>query len=170
MSMATTLATLQARWSQLAARERTLLSLAAALVVLAALWLLFLAPIVATLRTADARSQALESQLQQMLALQTQVQSLQKQPPLAHDEALKALNQATEQTLGSNAQVAVTGDRANVTLQGVPADALARWLAQARLNARSVPLEARLARAVSAKDNTQGLVWNGALVMSLPAR
>jgi len=170
MSLATTLATVQARWNQLAARERTLLSLAVGLVLIAALWLLFLAPIVTTLRTADTRSQALDAQLQQMKALQAQVQSLQKQPPLAYEDALKALKQATEQTLGTSAQLAVTGDRANITLQGVPADALARWLAQARLNARSVPLEARLARAVSAKDNTQGAVWNGALVMSLPAR
>jgi general secretion pathway protein M len=170
MSLATTLGTLQARWNQLAARERTLLSLAAGLIALAAVWLLFLAPIVTTLRSANAKAQALDLQLQQMLALQTQVQSLQKQPPMAFDEALKALNQATEQTLGSGAQIAVVGERANLTLQGVPADALARWLAQARLNARSVPLEARLARAVSVKDNTQGAVWNGTLVMSLPTR
>lgn len=170
MSLTTTLATVQARWSQLAARERTLLSIAMGLAMIAALWLLFLAPIVTTLRTADTRSQALESQLQQMLALQAQVQSLQKQQPLAYEDALRALKQATEQTLGTSAQLAVTGERANVTLQGVSADALARWLAQARLNARSAPLEARLARAVSASDNTQGTVWNGALVMSLPAR
>ncbi len=170
MSLATTLKTVQARWSQLAARERTLLSLAAALVLLAALWLLFLAPILATLRTADVRSQALDAQLQQMLVLQAKTQSLQNQPPLAYEDALRALKQATEQTLGNSAQLAVTGERANVTLQAVPADAFARWMAQARLNARSVPLEARLARSVSAKDNTQGAAWNGVLVMSLPAR
>ncbi|MDE2418290.1 MAG: type II secretion system protein M [Burkholderiales bacterium] len=170
MSLASTMATLQARWGQLAARERTLLSLAAALVLLAAVWLLFLSPIITTLRSAETQSRALDTQLQQMLALQTQVQSLQKQPPLAFDEALKALNLATQQTLGASAQVAVAGERASVTLQGVSPDALARWLAQARLNARSVPLEARLARTVSAKDNTQGTVWNGVLVMSLPAR
>ncbi len=170
MSLGTTLATVQARWSQLAARERTLLSLAAALVLLAALWLLFLAPILTTLRTADGRSRVLDAQLQQMLALQAQTQSLQKQPPLAYEDALKALQQATAQVLGDSAQIAVTGERANVTLQGTPADALARWLAQARLNARSVPMEARLAREVSVKDNTQGTLWNGVLVMSLPTR
>jgi len=170
MSLPAPFASLLARWNHLAARERMLLSLAAGLVVLAALWLLLLAPIMATLRTADAKSQALDSQLQQMLALQTQVQSLQKQSPMAFDEALKALTQATEQTLGSNAQMAVVGERANLTLQGVPADALARWLARARLNARAVPLEARLARTVSVKDNTQGATWNGTLVMSLPTR
>ena len=136
MSLTTTLATVQARWSQLAARERTLLSIAMGLAMIAALWLLFLAPIVTTLRTADTRSQALESQLQQMLALQAQVQSLQKQQPLAYEDALRALKQATELTLGTSAQLAVTGERANVTLQGVSADALARWLAQARLHAR----------------------------------
>lgn len=170
MSLASTMTTLQTRWSQLAARERTLLSLGAALVLLAAVWLLFLSPIITTLRSADTQSRALDTQLQQMLAMQALVQTLQKQPPLGFDEAQKALNLATQQTLGTSAQVAVTGERASVTLQGVSADALAQWLAQVRLNARSVPLEARLARAVSAKDNIQGTVWNGVLVMSLPAR
>ena len=169
MSLTTALAPLQARWTQLAARERTLLALAATVVLGAALWLLVLAPMVSTLRTADTRARALDAQLQQMLGLQAQVQNLQTQPPLRYDEALKALNLATEQTLGKAAQVSVTGDRASVTLQGAPADAVARWLAQARLNARSVPVEARLARVAATKD-TPGIAWNGVLIMSLPAR
>jgi len=64
---------------------------------------------VSTLRTADTRARALDAQLQQMLGLQAQVQNLQTQPPLRYDEALKALNLATEQTLGKAAQVSVTG-------------------------------------------------------------
>lgn len=170
MSLTRTLGTLQARWSRLALRERRLLTLAAVLVLAALLWVLFLSPILRTLRSADARAQVLDAQLQQMLSLQAQVQSLQKQPALNAEEALKALQLATEQTLGGSAQISVNGERVNITVQGVSADALARWLAQSRVNARSVPLEARLARAVSAKDNSAGATWNGALVMSLPAR
>ena len=60
----------------------------------------------------------------------------------------------------------MAGERATVTLKDASADALAEWLAQARLNARSVPLEARLVRASTAGIST----WSGVLVMSLPAR
>ena len=82
MSLTSALAPLQARWTQLAARERTLLALAATVVLGATLWWLVLAPMAATLRTADTRARALDAQLQQMLALQAQVQNLQAQPPL----------------------------------------------------------------------------------------
>ena len=50
-----------------------------------------------------------------------------------------------------------------VTLAGVPPDALAQWLAQARINARAVPGEARLQR------NAAGQ-WDGTLVLNLPPR
>ncbi len=165
MSLQTTLAPLQTRWMLLATREKNLLKLACALVLLAVLWIALLAPALATLRNADAQALTLDSQLQHMLSMQFQAQSLQKQPPLAYDAALKALTAATQQTLGTAAQITVSGERANVALQGVSADALAQWLAQCRLNARSTPLEARLARVVVA-----GTAWNGLLVMSLPAR
>jgi len=79
---------------------------------------------------------------------------------------LRALNQATKQTLGSTAQVSAVAERANVTLQAARADALAQWLAQARVNARSTPLEARLTRTAT----PAGVTWSGTLVMTLPQR
>jgi general secretion pathway protein M len=169
MSLHTTLSPLVARWRQLPLREKRLLTLATSLVLAAALWLLVLAPALATLRSADAQARSLDAQLERMRAMQALALALQKQAPMGWDESLKALTQATQQSLGNSAQVAVTGDRANVTLQGVSADALARWLVQARVNARSVPLEARLARVVGGKT-PQDATWNGTLLMSLPAR
>lgn len=160
------LAPLRQRWSQLADQERQMLSLV--LVVLAAtvLWLLVLAPARTTLRTADAQAKALGAQLQHMQNLQAQAQSLQKQPPLGWEDALKALNTATQQTLGNTAQLSANGERATVTLQGASADALAQWLVQARVNARSVPAEARLVRA----SQNGVATWDGVLLMTLPQR
>lgn len=160
------LAPLQIRWKRLAAREKNFLATALALVVLALLWKLALAPSMQTLRTSAARATALDAQLQSMQSLQNQASSLQRQAPLSYDEGLRALNLATRQTLANTAQVSVVADRANVTLQAASADALAQWLVQARLNARSVPLEARLTLATT----PAGATWSGTLVMGLPPR
>lgn len=157
---------LQTRWSRLAAREKNFLAAALALVVLALLWKLALAPALQTLRTSTARATALDAQLQHMLSLQNQASALQRQPPMGYDDAVRALTQATRQTLAGMAQMNVVADRANVTLQAAHADALAQWLAQVRLNARSVPLEARLNRATT----PAGVTWSGTLVMGLPPR
>jgi general secretion pathway protein M len=169
MSLPPSIQLLQARWAQLPAREKTLLGLAGALVLATLLWQLSLGPALATLRTADAQARVLDAQLQQMRAMQAEAQALQQQPALGFDEALRALTQATEQTLGATARLNTAGDRTSVTLQGAPADALAQWLVQARLNARSVPVDARLVRAV-APGAPGGATWNGVLVMQLPAR
>jgi general secretion pathway protein M len=169
MNIPPSIQSLQARWAQLATREKSLLTLAAGLVLAALLWQLSLAPALTTLRTADAQARALNAQLQQMQAMQTEVKALQQQPALGFDEALRALTLATEQTLGTTARLNTAGDRTSVTLQGTSADALAQWLVQARLNARSVPAEARLVRAV-APGAPGGATWNGVLVMQLPAR
>ena len=166
MSQPSIVLAIQSRWKTLGARERKALTLALVLVVGALLWQFFLAPALATLRTADAQALALDAQLQQMQALQKQAKALQGQPALSFDDALRALTQATQQTLGSSADMTVAADRAKVTLKGASADSLARWLSQARLNARSLPLDARLTSTPSAN----GAVWSGVLIMDLPPR
>jgi len=166
MSLDTALQPLRTRWSRMPGREKNLVRLAALLVLGLALWLLSVGPSLRTLRTADAQSRTLDAQLQQMLALQAQAQALQQQPPLAFDDAVRALTAATQQTLGASAQMAMAGDRASITLKNASPDTLAQWLAQARVNARAVPLEARLTRAAAA--GSPG--WSGVLVMGLPAR
>jgi general secretion pathway protein M len=157
---------LQSRWSALGSRERSALILAAASVSALLLWQFFIAPALVTLRTADTQARTLDAQLQQMQILQKQAKALQAQPQLGYDEAQRALTLATQQTLGASAELSVTADRAKVTLKGASADSLARWLGQARLNARSMPIEARLTQTPSAA----GAVWSGVLVMGLPQR
>lgn len=166
MSLKQSLAPWQERWSRLADQERQMLLWALVLVVGAVLWLKVLAPARTTLRTADAQAKALGDQLQHMQGLQAQAQSLQKQPALDWDETVKALSTATQQTLGNTAQLSTSGERATVTLKGTSADALAQWLVQTRVNARSVPVEARLVRA--SQDGVA--TWDGVLLMSLPQR
>ena len=180
---------LQARWDALAGRERLLLLLAAAMAMAAALWWLALAPALATLRAADAQHRVLDAQLQQMQSMQAQATALQSQPKLGFDDAQRTLEALLKQKLGASAQMSVVGDRASVTLNGANADALAQWLTQARINARAVPSEVRLVRSAtpspgsatsgagtaargtgSAASAPGNAVWDGTLVLNLPAR
>ena len=166
MSLTTVFDSLGARWISLPGREKNLIRLATLLIVGLLLWQFSVAPSLRTLHTADAQSKVLAAQLLQMQSLQAQAQALQKQPALVFDESVRILTSVTQQTLGATAQLGVAGERATVTLKNASADALGEWLAQARLNARSVPVEARLMRASASGSAT----WNGVLVMSLPAR
>ncbi|MBK7003554.1 MAG: type II secretion system protein M [Rhodoferax sp.] len=163
----TLFATLHTHWRALAPRERHMLGLAATLVLGALLWVALLGPALRTLRSAQTQASALDLQIQQMTMLQIQAQGLQKQAPLGYEEALRALTQATEQTLGKSAQLKPSAERATVTLQAAPADAVASWLAQARLNARSTPMEVHLTRQGMP---TGASTWSGVLVMALPQR
>lgn len=155
---------LQARWDALAARERALVRGALGLLGAAVLWWLCLAPALQTVRTAGAQHRSLQAELEQMKSLETQAQALQAQPRLGYDEALRAL-QAAVKALGPRAQLGVVGERATVTFKGVPADVLAPWLAQARVNARALPTDARLTRQGAGTAN-----WDGTVVLSLPSR
>ena len=166
MSLANAFGPLRARWRRMADRDQTLVALAVLLLLATLLWLFSVAPSLATLRSADADTKTLNAQLQRMQAMQAQAQALQKLPTLGFDEAVRTLTAATRQTLGATAQLSVTGDRASITLKAASGDMLAEWLAQARLNARSLPLEARLVRA----QTPAGAAWNGVLVMGLPQR
>lgn len=166
MSLTSLLEPLRTRWVRLPGREKNGIRLAVLLVVTFFLWQFSVGPSLATLRSADTQSRALGAQLQAMQAMQLQAQAVQKQPPLGFDEAVRALTAATKQTLGAGAQLVLAGERANVTIKDASPEALAEWLAQARLNARSALIEARLVRA----STPGGPVWNGILVMGLPAR
>jgi general secretion pathway protein M len=74
---------------------------------------------------------------------------------------LRALEAATA-AMGPTAQLSVLGDRATLTLNNTPPDALAQWLSQVRVNARLMPLEAKLNRA------TEPAAWSGTLVLGGP--
>ncbi|MCC2635154.1 MAG: gspM [Ramlibacter sp.] len=154
---------LRARWAGLAPREQALVAAAAALVLLALLWWVAIGPAVSTLRSAESQHRELDVQLQQMRRLQAQARAMQAQPRLNHDEAMRQLEAAIRQQLGTSARYAIAGDRVTLTLTNTPAQALAQWLSQVRTNARAIPGEAKLAR------NAAG-GWDGSLVLTLPPR
>jgi general secretion pathway protein M len=154
---------LRAHWAALAPREQALAGAAAMLVALALVWWVALAPAVATLRSADAQRRSLDTQLQAMQRLQAQARAMQSQPRQAPDEAMRQLEAAIHQHLGTSARYSIAGDRVTVTLGNTPASALAQWLSQVRTDARAIPGEARLTR-----NATGG--WDGTLVVNLPSR
>ena len=144
---------------------------AGALLAIALLWWLALAPALQTLRSAPARHAALDAQLQRLQALQAEAQQLRDAPPMRPADARRSLQNTLAQQLGDTAQIQFTGDRATVTLKGASASVLAQWLAQARSNAHAAPLEARLAQSADAARAAPAgeARWNGTLVLSLPA-
>lgn len=151
----------RARWRLLAPREKLMVAAAAAVIALVLVWLAAIGPALSTLRSSDAQRAQLDAQLQRMIALRGEAQGMQSQPRLGREEALRQLELAVRQRLGTNGRITVAGDRVTVTLTGTPADALAQWLAQARTAARALPGEARLTR------NAAGL-WEGSVVLALP--
>lgn len=165
MKIADTLAPLRTRWAQLAGRERTLVFAALSVVCVALLWWVGISPALTTLRQADAQRGAVAAQVQKMQGLQVQAQAIASQPKINRDDALRAL-EASVKALGTTAQLNVAGDRATVTLRNTAADSLARWLSQARVNARAIPTEARLTR--SAASSGGPAAWDGTVVLSLP--
>ena len=165
MKIVDALAPLRARWTQLNGRERMLGFAALSVVAMALLWWIAVSPALSTLRQADAQQRGLAAQVQKMQSLQAQAQAIQSQPKINRDEALRALESSVK-GLGPTAQLNVTGDRATVTLRNTAADALARWLSQARVNARAIPSEARLTRSAASPGGPAA--WDGTVVLSLP--
>ncbi|HMN56529.1 MAG TPA: type II secretion system protein GspM [Ottowia sp.] len=161
-------ARLTAAWAALQPRERRGLTLAAALVGLALLWWLALAPALATLRAAPAQRAELQAQAQQMQRWQREAEALKAQPRLARDTAVAALETATRQRLGNTAQLSVAGERVQITLTQASAQDLADWLADVRASARAVPLDARLTRSGDAAPGA-AVHWSGTLSLSLPS-
>ena len=168
MKIAAALTPLQARWRAFDKREQTLIRSAAWLLGLTLVWWLLIAPPLHMLRQADAQQRSLDLQSQKMQALRLQAQALQSQPKINRDDALRALEASVKQRLGATAQLNVVADRATVTLRNTPADALAQWLTEARVNARAITSEARLLR--NSANPTGPAAWDGTLVLSLPAQ
>ena len=173
---------LKARWATLEVRERRMVYAAAALVALALLWWIALAPALRTLSAAPAEHARLDAQLQQMATLQDRAKALQSQPRLNRDDALRALEASVRDSLGAgNAQLMTAGGdgAATASLRAAPAASVAQWLGQARGNAHAVPREVHLTRAPAAappppsggKDapTTPQVRWDGTIVMALPA-
>ena len=154
---------LRTRWNSFAPREQLLVGAAIIIVAVALFWLVAVGPALATLRSAEVQRRMLDAQLQTMRGLQAQAQSMQSLPKQNYDEASRLLELSVRQQLGTSARMQIQGERVTLTLTGTAPDALARWLTQARVNARALPNEVRLSR------NPAGL-WVGTLVVTLPPR
>lgn len=139
------LAPLRYRWAAMSPRERYLSTLAASAVGILLVWAIALAPALRTLQKVQTQRVELDAQMQQMLALQAEARQLAALPHIGRDAAVRALQESVT-ALGNGAQMTVSGERAVVTLHGVPAGSVASWLGQARTNARVAPVEARLVR------------------------
>lgn len=142
--------------------ERRLILIALAVISAALLWLVAFAPALKILKEAPNEHLALDAKLQNMRNLSAEAKQLQSQPKLSFDEAQKALQSSVTQRFGTTGQLNLVGERATLTLKNASAEELAMWLAQARLNARALPVEVKLTRSNDA--------WNGSLVLSLPKK
>ena len=146
----------QQRWMDLSGRERTGLSLALGLLALALVWSVGVEPAWRQWQQGQARTQALQTQWQDLQALQAQVSALKGQSRVRPDDAARLL-QASVATLGPNASLVVNGDMATVQIKGASAAALSKWLAQARVQALALPVQARLSRmAATGPSGTSG--------------
>ncbi len=148
----------RAWWKSRVPRERMALGLAAGVVGLFLVWLVFVQPAWRTLREAPPRLDALDAQLQQMQRMAAESQGLRGVAAVPQAQAAAALKAATDR-LGDKGRLSMQGDRASLTLNGVSPEALRGWLLEARSAARVRPVEAQLAR------GPQG--FTGTLVVSL---
>lgn len=156
------LSLLTQRWNTLAARERRALLMAAVVLLAALVWSVLLAPALATLRDAAAKSRLLDGELEHMQLLQARAQALQNQPALAAS-VVEQMLQSYVATLGKDATLQLQGDQATLTLVRVPAQNLAQWLADAR-SEKLHPGTLHLQREGDAADAR----WSGTLVFQLP--
>ena len=153
------------RWQAFDAREKTLVTVAGAVVACALFWWLGIAPALDVLKTAKTQSLLLNAQLQQMQVLEAQAKALQALPKIKSVDSAQALAALVRQRLGTSAQLAVAGSQATLTITSASPDALAQFLSQARSTANVTPSQARLRRNAS---NQQA--WDGTLVLSMPAQ
>jgi general secretion pathway protein M len=149
-------------WRQLKMSERRLILIALTVISAALLWLVAFAPALKTIKEAPNEHRALDSKLLSMRTLSSEAKLRQSQPKLSVDEAQKALQNAVTQRFGTTGQLNLVGERSTLTLKNANPQELALWLAQARVNARALPVEAKLTRI----NDT----WDGNLVLSIPKK
>ena len=151
---------LTVRWHALAARERRLIAVAAAVVVAALLWRVTVAPALRTMREAPVEIDRLDTELLRMRALAAEAATLRDAAPVTASQASAALTAASAR-LGSSARLVLQGERATLQLTGVDGPALQAWLAEVRSAARARPVEMQVSR------GAQGL--SGTLVVAFGA-
>jgi general secretion pathway protein M len=150
----------RAWWRSLAVREKRLFLAGATVLGLYLAWAVAVQPAWRTIARASAERDALETQWQTMQRLAEEAQQLRAAPRVSQPQAVAALEAATAR-LGPAGRLALQGDRAVLTLNGVEPRQLREWLAEVRAGARARPVEATLQR------GAQG--FTGSLVVQLGA-
>ncbi len=156
------------RWQSLATKDRRALTLAAVVLSALALWQWGIAPAWRTVQTAPLQLDQARIQLQHMQTMAQEAQSLQAQgnaPAGNRTETLTTIQQLTQQTLGTNAQVLPQGDRVRVNLTDVSGQDMATWLAQLRGRARVSVQEVQIQVASSSGNGSR---WNGMVLLAGP--
>lgn len=150
--------TLQARWSALAARERTGLTAAALLIGVYLVWSVAIQPAWRTLREAPSRIDQQGTQLQVLRRMAAEATELRAIAPISSAQSSAALQGAMARLAG-RATLQLQGDRATVSFNGLSGDEFRDWLAEVRSAARARATEVQLTR------GAQG--YAGTLVLSL---
>ena len=164
--LTSSLGPLRAQWQRASPREKSMVRLAAAVIALALLWWVGIAPALGTLKRANEAQRTLDGQEQHMLRLKSEADALKAAPRLPRAQALAALEASVKERLGQGGTVQVLGDDATVTLNNVSADTLAAWLADARVNARAVPTQLQLTPGADAGGGSAR--WSGRIALRLP--
>lgn len=147
----------RAAWRTRAPRERAALALAALALLVLIVWMLLVAPALATLRSAPPQLESLEAQLQQMRSMAAEVRELRAATPVAAAQAGLAIKAAAERH-GDKVRLSLQADRALITLVGASPEQLRALLVEVRSAARARPVEAQLNRTPTGYSGT--LVFN----------
>lgn len=158
--------TLHSLWQQRNPRERLLLIVGAAVIGLALVWRIGLAPAMNIWQEAPTKQALLDQQSQQMMQLQAQAQSLKTQQALSRNDAIQWLESHLGE-LDPKAKQNLQAEHMQISLQAAPAENLANWLAQAREQAHARPVQAQLQQSAATADE-HTILWRGNLLMRLP--
>ena len=156
----------RSRFKALPDKDRQRLKYLALGLFLSLLWFWNMAPALKTYREAPLQLAQLELQSQNLKSLQTQALALQKAPRMNAQNASAVLQQTVTEILGSSAKLNLEAGRATVNLAPTSADALAQFLASARIRAYALPVEAKLQKTKTADQE----LWRGTLILSLPTQ
>lgn len=148
-------------WKSRTPRERQAVAVVGFVLGAFVVWSLLVQPALSTVRSAPARLDLLDLQLQQMQRIATESTALRAAPRVAPGQAAQALKAATDR-LGERGRLVMQSDRATLTLvTGVAPEALRAWLTEARSGARARPVEAQLQRGPLGYTGTISLTLGG---------
>lgn len=154
-------------FEQRAPRERQLLSIAFALLVIAVIWWTLVAPALQTYRTSTAAHAKLDIELAQMQAMASEAKQVRARPVVSAAQAQAWLDTSVKK-LGK-ATLQMQGSRVQVNFVGASPESIAMWLAEARSTVQLLPLQANWKRSVGAA-NAANVLWDGSMVLELPAK